>query len=262
MPESKTRKEIILDCHKKLLHRGTNTIYYALKEKWYWYGMKKDIDDVLSKCEECSINNRKRSEGNTFVTTTKQFEKVAIDILDLNLEKEKILIMIDYFSRYIIMDIIEDRTSKTIIKSLTQMFKKMDKPNILVTDNAKEFVSQEFKLWCTDNNINQYCVSPESHKSNGRIERVIRTVREGLIKCKLNDIKEKIKYVAIRYNESFHAGIKCSPIEALEDISGIANLENSKEGKYSKQFKSYKKEKFNKGQQVRLTKKRKHWEIC
>lgn len=128
-------------------------------------------------------------------------------------------------------------------------------PRIIVTDNAKEFVSQNFKDWVIENKIMHHLTTPESHQSNGRIERVIRTIRDGLMKCNTVDIYQKIKEVEETYNNCYHVGIKCTPSEALNDISGIAAHLNSAEGPYIKQFVKNKREKFYKGQQVRVAKK-------
>ncbi|KAI5176413.1 hypothetical protein PAEPH01_2290, partial [Pancytospora epiphaga] len=39
-----------------------------------------------------------------------------------------------------------------------------------------------FKTMCSKRNIRHTTVSVESHRSNGRIERLLGTIREGLVK--------------------------------------------------------------------------------
>ncbi|MGL5708896.1 MAG: hypothetical protein ACRDDF_11645, partial [Aeromonas sp.] len=144
--------------------------------------------------------------------------------------------------------------TKTIVATIERFFKDEEWPDKIISDNAKEFCSQEYMDWCTRNSIERYTVAPESHRSNGRIERVIRTIRDALLKNDEVDLHKRLYQVIGSYNRSYHTGIKCSPQDALKDISGIANQENSSGGRYVKQFKSYKREIFEKGQQVRVSK--------
>ncbi|ELQ74306.1 hypothetical protein, Retrotransposon [Trachipleistophora hominis] len=97
--------------------------------------------------------------------------------------------------------------------------------------------------------------SVESHKNNGCVERVIRTVREAIEKMGVNEMGKTIKEVEDRYNKTYHAGIKCTLEEAWKDITGIAAVENSKDRRYNKLFKKRKREKIAGGQQVIVTQK-------
>lgn len=53
---------------------------------------------------------------------------------------------------------------------------------------------------------------------------------------------------------SFYTGIKCTPIEALDDKTGTVMIENSPQGSYAKQFKRWYREQFVKNQKVRVAK--------
>lgn len=75
---------------------------------------------------------------------------------------------------------------------------------------------------CWDYRIEHRLVGVESHRSNGRVERVIRTLRESLLKAGEGLLKDKLENVIIKYNHTYHSAIKCTPEEAWNDISGIA----------------------------------------
>lgn len=63
---------------------------------------------------------------------------------------------------------------------MREWFIKIGEPEEIISDNVKEFVGKEFKEFCGEMGINHRLVSVESHQSNGRVERIIRTIREGL----------------------------------------------------------------------------------
>ncbi|KAI5152045.1 hypothetical protein ENBRE01_2525, partial [Enteropsectra breve] len=108
------------------------------------------------------------------------------------------------------------------------------------------------KSYCAENEIVHRMVSVESHRSNGRVERVIGTIREGLAKLKDGGLEERIKKITETYNTAYHVAIKCTPLEAVADIKDSVQTENSGFGKYGDKFKIRKREKFNLGQKVRI----------
>lgn len=128
-------------------------------------------------------------------------------------------------------------------------------PEILVTDNAKEFISNEFSKFCFDLKITHYKIGIEAHRNNGRVERMIRTIRDSLTKNKVDNLEIGLQEIEKSYNNTYHHGIKCTPHEAYRDFSGIAALENSKEGRYITRYKEKKGEKLRINQQVRISRK-------
>lgn len=254
IPKINERNDLIIQTHEKLKHRGLEAVYYDLKKEYYWLGMSEEIKETLKKCQWCIMGNRKRKQGFEFVITNRRGERIGIDIMKLSEEDRVVLIIVDYFTRFVCAEIIRNRSSSEIIKQLIKIFEKIGTPELIVSDNAKEFTSEEFKKFCERNEINHYKTSIESHNSNGRIERVIKTVRDALFKNKGENIEEDIESIVRAYNNTYHTGIKCTPEEAWYDYSGKAQIENSKLGKYQKRFKMKQREKFVEGQQIKVAK--------
>lgn len=46
----KKKMRLIKECHKQLEHRSVEAVYYELKKKWYWPGIKKTIENELRQC--------------------------------------------------------------------------------------------------------------------------------------------------------------------------------------------------------------------
>ncbi len=129
------------------------------------------------------------------------------------------------------------------------------KPVEIITDNGKEFINEDMRKFCTDLNVAHRKLSIESHRSNGRVERVIGTLREAILKSKEDVLETKVEGSVWRYNNSYHVGLGCTPVEALRDTTGHVIIENGPEGIYSKRFVARKREKFIKVQVVRIAKK-------
>lgn len=55
-------------------------------------------------------------------------------------------------------------------------------------------------------------------QSSGRIERLIRTLREGAVKKRGSNIEAILKKIMNMYNNTFHSDIKCVPQEAMRQV--------------------------------------------
>jgi RNase H-like domain found in reverse transcriptase/Reverse transcriptase (RNA-dependent DNA polymerase)/Integrase core domain/Integrase zinc binding domain len=253
IPEISERKEMVIKKHEELAHRGVETIY---RRDYYWPGMKETIVNVIKRCEVCGINNRKKLGGSDYVTTVRKLEKVAIDLIDIREEGKYVLVAIDYYSRGIWTRVIDTKDAGNVVDVLSNWFRGRIKPEEIISDNGKEFANMKFKTFCKKRRIRHRMVSVESHRSNGRVERVIGTLREGLVKIKGNTLEERVEEITRAYNNTYHSGIRCTPREAWKDETNIAMIENNREGKYIKQFKKTKREKFKIGDRIRIAKKR------
>ncbi|KAF9747733.1 hypothetical protein NGRA_3512, partial [Nosema granulosis] len=248
----------IVKIHVELNHRGVKGTYYNLKQKYYWPGIKDQIAKVIKECSICSINNRKNTGGCDFVATRKKLEKVALDIMEVEGEKRFILLGIDYFTRKLWGKSLGSKSTEEVIRSLEEWIRNDGFPDELITDNAKEFCSEAFEKWCSENDIKHRKVGVESHRSNGRIERGIRTIREALLKQdkeEERDIKKMLSRAVKGYNNTYHSGIKCTPDEAWLEESADIMIENDIIGEYATRFKKQYRETFIKGQLVRIARK-------
>jgi hypothetical protein len=176
-------------------------------------------------------------------------KKVGLDLIDSC--GKYIVVAIDYFTRMIWTGVIERKSGKEIVGVMKRWMSGGSIPSSVISDNGREFCNSEFSRMCIDYGILHRKVGVESHKSNGRVERVIGSLKEGLRKSNERIFEEKVRQVTLGYNETYHCGIGCTPVEAWNDESG-AMIENSSSGRYSSRFKRRFREKFSVGQEVRM----------
>lgn len=116
-----------------------------IKDKWYWPGIKENIRSIISKCETCQVNNRKKMGGSEFICTTRVFEEVALDMIDMRSEGKYVLVAIDYFTRSAVTKVLESKESKGVVEQVESWIDAGIKTEEIITDNGKEFVSAEFR---------------------------------------------------------------------------------------------------------------------
>lgn len=101
------------------------------------------------------------------MTTLRPFDKVALDLIDMRKEDKYVLICIDYFSRYINIEILENKDSEKVISVCKAWCNDGHIPETLITDNGREFFNEKFKSFCREMGIKHDLVGIEDHRANG-----------------------------------------------------------------------------------------------
>ncbi|GFO25113.1 Pol polyprotein [Plakobranchus ocellatus] len=104
------------------------------------------------------------------------FQKVAVDICELN--HETYLISVDYYSRYIDINKLSNITSNTVINKMKMNFSQHGIPETVISDNGRQFTSQEFKTFATVWNFHHITSSPHYPQANGEAERAVQTAKK------------------------------------------------------------------------------------
>lgn len=113
--------------------------------------------------------NRKKNGGAEFVETSRPFEKVALDLIDMRREGTYIIVAIDYFTTFIVADVNNNNESKTVIGKVKEWCNIGYIQEEFITDNGKELTSLDWKEMCRDLKIRHHVVGVASHISNGRV---------------------------------------------------------------------------------------------
>lgn len=77
----------------------------------------------------------------------------------------------DYYSRYVEVEIMRKTTTDKIVKSLHKMFQTHRLPIQIVTDNGHQFLNAEFKDFMQQQDIEHRRVIPLRPQANGEVER-------------------------------------------------------------------------------------------
>ena len=112
------------------------------------------------------------------------WQVTACDLLD-PIDNIYILAVIDYYTRWIELDILKSTNTSKIVESLKRMLNTHGLPYEITMDNGPQFVFSEFKDFCERNKIHHRRITPLWPQANAEIERQMRN---------LNKVK-KIAYV-------------------------------------------------------------------
>ena len=198
----------ILEVHVELSHR--KGILKEVKDRGIIV-TEKSLKEAIDKCEVCKRKDRKLGSGLNFVMTKEPGERVGVDMMDHG--NVKIILAIDYFTRKVYGMVLKTKSSDKVLKFIQQLHEELNIKTLL-SDNGKEFCNRKMKAWAEKAGVEHVLAVPYYHDSNGRVERVNRTIGESLKKTK-GPLGLRLKQAIEVYNTCNHRGIGMSPNNAL-----------------------------------------------
>ena len=201
-------REKVFTMHKNLNHRK------KIREEIRKIGIEiseKKLEILLKECTVCALKDRKNESTCYHVKTDRPGQLLGVDVLQIT-PKDKIVVAIDYFSRKLFAKNIETKEDYKIVVFLNEVWNKFPIEEI-ISDNGKEFSNKEVEHWIKEKGIRHKFSIPYYHKSNGRVERANRTLREALKKTS-GPVRVKLSKVVDNYNNIRHRGVGMTPNEA------------------------------------------------
>ena len=94
-----------------------------------------------------------------------------------------LLVLVDYYSRWVEVEVIRTSSSKTTIHYLDAQFAKHGMPKVLRTDNNSNLVSNEVEKYLKEMRIEHYYTTPPWPRAIGEVERQTKVVSEVHVSC-------------------------------------------------------------------------------
>lgn len=155
--------------------------------------MDREVEKFVKSCRSCLLvtipdkpppmTRHKFPEG--------PWQCVAIDLMGPLPNQDQLLVIIDYYSRYQEIKFLRTTTSSIIINNLSEIFCRLGIPRSMRVDNGPQFASQEFKNYCSHNNIKLIQTPPYWPQANGEVENMNRAILKRLQIAQANKLNFK-----------------------------------------------------------------------
>lgn len=190
-----------------------------LRMRAWWPKMDVDIKNFVKRCKGCQLvampsapepmKRRELPQG--------PWIDCAIDFLGPLPSGVYILVIVDYFSRYMELEVMRSITAECTIERLDKIFIRLGFPQTITLDNAKQFVSTKFHMYCKENGIHLNHTAPYWPQANGEVERQNRSILKRLqIGTALHgDWKAELRSYLLMYNTTPHSVTKKTPTELM-----------------------------------------------
>ena len=171
-------------CDHTGAHLGVKKTASKVKQKFYWYRLKESVWTWVRNCTVCGA---RKSPGKSPKAALQRYQvgfpmdRVATDILGpfpvSSSGNKYILVVGDYFTRWIEAYAVPDFSAKTVAEKLVfEFFSRFGVPLDLHSDQGRNYESTLFKEVCKLLDINKTRSSAYHPESNGMCERFNRTL--------------------------------------------------------------------------------------
>ncbi|CAK1587556.1 unnamed protein product [Parnassius mnemosyne] len=173
----------------EMLHKTHTGIVQtkALARSYVWWpNLNEDIETLVRGCPKCLENRHMpQKSSHVWITPTKPWSRIHIDFAG-PYHKKYFLIIVDAYSRWPELFMVNNTTSSTVIRLLRTTFATHGLCEVMVSDNGPSFVSKEMNEFLKANNIRHITTAPYHPSTNGLAERMVQTIKDKL--CKMEDL--------------------------------------------------------------------------
>ena len=222
-------RQAIVELHHStnsvLGHLGVHKTLGAIRQRWYWPCMRKDVRHWIRSCETCSKVKTPVQKKAGLASTkvhTKPWQTVHIDLMGPFPKTEAgnthALLMTDGMSRWIEATPLPDATMESAADAIVE--------NIVLRHGCpyKLVIDQGSQLKALDKDVAKRLgigilpIATEHQQANGRAERLIGHVKQQLatlVSSTQKDWDKKLPYVCFAYNITPLDHLRASPFEML-----------------------------------------------
>ncbi|MES9879780.1 MAG: DDE-type integrase/transposase/recombinase [Sedimenticola sp.] len=181
--------DILKGFHDFSSHLGFDKTYLAVRQKFFWKGQYKDVQDYIRSCTRCQMSKRNygfvKAPLTPLPTPTRPFELVQLDLagpFPEDAEGNKyIAVFICAFTKFPIAVPLKNLETKTIVKIFYEhIVTYFGKVEYLLTDNGTNLVSKLMNALCDYFKIQKLKTSPYHPMSNGLCEKMVGIITQGL----------------------------------------------------------------------------------
>ncbi|UYV62382.1 K02A2.6-like, partial [Cordylochernes scorpioides] len=179
---NKLRAEMIMKTHQG--HIGINSSMRRARDNIFWPGMNAQIGQEIENCSICLSNsqNQVREPMKSHKIPNYPWERISLDIFEIF--KQNYLIIVDHYSDFFEVECLENTTSEYIIECCKRQFSRYGIPQIIVSDNGRQFTSTEFQKFSKEWQFQHSTSSPLHSQGNGKAEAAVKIAKNLLKKSK------------------------------------------------------------------------------
>ena len=171
-------------------HQGMCRTLQRVRQKFYWFKLKRDIKQFIVGCAVCNQNKKNAPLGKCPLTDFQAgapMERVHIDFLGplptTSQGHEYILVMVDQFTKWVECVPLPNQTAEVTAKAvIDHFFSRFGTPFQIISDQGRNFESNLFAEMCKQFEVHKARTTPYRPSANGQVERYNRTLMDA-VRC-------------------------------------------------------------------------------
>lgn len=199
-------------------HQGIVKTVGLLREKVWFSGMQKLVEETVRYCMTCQIATQspEREPLKMSKLPDGPWQEVSADFGHLS-NGQYLLVVTDEYSRYVIVDILESTSARSVIPHLDKIFAEFGIPHSLKTDNGPPFNSFDFATYASHTGFKHRKITPLWPHANAETERFMRTVKKTIkaAEAQQQNWKQEMYKFLLDYRSTPHSTTDVPPATAF-----------------------------------------------
>ena len=239
IPQSKALRQALLTRnHDDPLggHYGKDKTVELLQRKYYWPGLRADVDKHIKGCVNCQVNKTRRHKPWGFLESippaAEPWRHFSLDFItdlppakggEIETELDSILVLVDRFTKYVrYIPVSKSITAKALAEILfEQVFIKHGPPDSLISDRGSVFTSEFWTDVCFHMNVTLRMSTAFHPQTDGQTERMNQELEAFLrmyVNYQQDDWIRFLSTAEYAYNSKIHSSHGKCPIEVAYGI--------------------------------------------
>lgn len=215
------RRSIAMALHNQA-HPGINATVKLVTSRYCWPGMSRQIRAWTKCCQSCQkskVHRHTISPIAPFALPDRRFGHIHIDIvgpLPPSRDQQYILTCVDRFTRWPEAWPIKNMSTFAVAELLvSQWIARFGVPDIITTDQGRQFESDLFNQLMTSFGIQHLRSSPYHPQANGMVERLHRPLKAALTAHDSPQWTLRLPIVLLAFRNLVKPELGCSPAELV-----------------------------------------------
>ena len=197
-------------------HQGLTKCMLRAKEPVYWPGLNNQLEKLVLNCQLCIKYLQSKCKLTPHMSLGQEiptllWTKLATDIF--HFEGDSYLLLVEYTSRYPIIQKLTFMTAQYVIGHLKVTFSEYGWPDTIVSDNGQCYMAEAFTKTMQEYRVNHITSSPHYPQSNGLAEKFVQTVKSLFYKAR-EEGPNLYKALMINHNTPLTRNLQ-SPMQIL-----------------------------------------------
>ena len=169
-------------------HQGIEACRSRAREFVFWVNINSDLKEMVEKCDICQSQQNSTTGIQKYVSEVPPHPWHTLGSDLFYFQRIDFLVVVDYFSKYLIVRKIPNSTSSAVIKELGMIFSEFGNPLVFRSDNGPCYLSQEFKFFMQNWLVEHRTSSPHYPQSNGLAESMVKVSKNLIEKALRQDL--------------------------------------------------------------------------
>lgn len=197
-------------------HPGIVKMKATARSYVWWPTCGKAIEQIVRTCAMCQQHRHMppAQKTSSWPEPSTPWARIYADLAG-PFKNHNFLIVVDSFSGWMEIFRLSATTASEVIRHIRRLFATFGLPEMFVSDNGTQFVSEEFQEFLNRNSIKHCRSAPYSPKTNGLAERAVQTIKDSLHKNGTDNIELRLQRFLFKQHSTMHSGKGLTPAELM-----------------------------------------------